>query len=60
MLTLARSDEAANLRWDLVDVSLPIIVENIVADRLAAADRAGMDLGAEIYPALRQGRWAGF
>lgn len=55
LLTLARSDEAANLRWDLVDVSLPIIVENIVADRLAAADRAGIDLGAEIYPACVRG-----
>ncbi|HTU60732.1 MAG TPA: ATP-binding protein, partial [Polyangiales bacterium] len=55
LLTLARSDEAANLRWDLADVSLPIIVENIVADRIAAADRAGVDLGAEIYPACVKG-----
>jgi two-component system, OmpR family, sensor histidine kinase TctE len=55
LLTLARSDEAANLRWDLVDVSLPLIVENIVADRVAAADRAGIDLGAEIYPACVRG-----
>jgi len=55
LLTLARSDEAANLRWDLADVSLPLIVENIVADRVAAADRAGVDLGAEIYPACVKG-----
>ena len=55
LLTLARSDEAANLRWDLVEVSLPLIVENIVADRVAAADRAGVDLGAEISPALVKG-----
>lgn len=55
LLTLARSDEAANLRWDLTDVSLPAIVENVVADRIAAADRAGVDLGAEIYPACVKG-----
>ena len=55
LLTLARSDEAANLRWDLSDVSLPIIVENTVADRVAAADRAGIDLGAEIQPAMIKG-----
>ena len=55
LLTLARSDEAANLRWDLTDVSLPIIVENIVADRVVAADRAGVDLGADIGPATVKG-----
>jgi two-component system sensor histidine kinase TctE len=55
LLTLARSDEAANLRWDLAEVSLPVIVENIVADRVAAADRAGVDLGADIAPATVKG-----
>jgi two-component system sensor histidine kinase TctE len=55
LLTLARSDEAANLRWELVDVSLPAIVESIVADRVATADRAGVDLGAEIRPASVRG-----
>ena len=55
LLTLARSDEAANLRWELVDVSLAVVVENIVADRVAAADRAGVDLGAEIRPAAVKG-----
>jgi two-component system sensor histidine kinase TctE len=55
LLTLARSDEAANLRWDLADVSLPVIVESIVADRVATADRAGVDLGAEIAPATVKG-----
>jgi two-component system sensor histidine kinase TctE len=55
LLTLARSDEAANLRWDLVDVDLAVIVENAVADRVAAADLAGVDLGAEIGPASVKG-----
>jgi two-component system sensor histidine kinase TctE len=55
LLTLARSDEAANLRWELEDVSLAVIVENIVADRVAAADQAGVDLGAEICPATVKG-----
>jgi len=55
LLTLARSDEAANLRWELTDVSLVGIVESIVADRVAAADRAGVDLGAEIGPASVKG-----
>ena len=55
LLTLARSDEAANLRWELEDVSLADIVENTVADRVAAADRAGIDLGAEISPATVKG-----
>ncbi|MEJ0039139.1 MAG: sensor histidine kinase [Gammaproteobacteria bacterium] len=55
LLTLARSDEAANLRWELVDVNLAVIVENIVADRVVTADRAGVDLGAEIRPAAVKG-----
>jgi two-component system sensor histidine kinase TctE len=55
LLTLARSEEAANLRWEFAEVSLPLIVENIVADRLAAADLAGVDLGAEIAPASVKG-----
>jgi two-component system sensor histidine kinase TctE len=55
LLTLARSDEAANLRWELADVQLADIVESVVADRVAAADRAGIDLGAEITPAMVQG-----
>jgi two-component system sensor histidine kinase TctE len=36
-------------------VSLVGIVESIVADRVAAADRAGVDLGAEIGPASVKG-----
>lgn len=55
LLTLARSDEAANLRWELTDVSLAVLVENTVADRVVAADRAGVDLGAEIRPATVKG-----
>jgi len=51
LLTLARSDEAANLRWDLAEVSLATVVENVVADRVVAAERSGVDLGAEIEPA---------
>jgi two-component system sensor histidine kinase TctE len=55
LLTLARSDEAANLRWELADVELADIVESVVADRVAAADHAGVDLGAEIQPAVVKG-----
>ena len=55
LLTLARSDEAANLRWDLVEVSLAAVVENVVADRVVAAEQSGVDLGAEIEPAAVKG-----
>jgi two-component system sensor histidine kinase TctE len=55
LLTLARSDEAANLRWELTDIDLADIVESVVADRLAAADSAGVDLGAELRPAPVKG-----
>ena len=55
LLTLARSDEAANLRWELAGVDLADIVESVVADRVAAADRAGVDLGAELHPASVRG-----
>jgi two-component system sensor histidine kinase TctE len=55
LLTLARSDEAANLQWELADVSLVSIVENTVADRVVAAERAGIDLGAEIDAASVKG-----
>ncbi len=47
LLTLARADESANPRWDFEDVELTTIVEAVIADSLAAAEDAGIDLGAE-------------
>ncbi|MEJ0034787.1 MAG: sensor histidine kinase N-terminal domain-containing protein [Gammaproteobacteria bacterium] len=55
LLTLARSDQAANLNWELVPIDLPSIVETVITDRLTAADAAGIDLGAEIEPASVRG-----
>ncbi len=51
LLTLARSDQAANLNWEFVPVDLRQLVEAVVTDRLASADRAGIDLGAHVEPA---------
>jgi two-component system, OmpR family, sensor histidine kinase TctE len=48
LLTLARADESANPRWEFEDVELTTIVEAAVADGLAAAENAGIDLGAEL------------
>jgi two-component system sensor histidine kinase TctE len=55
LLTLARSDEAANLNWDFTSVDLAQLVESIVTQRLATADLAGIDLGAQIEPAHARG-----
>ena len=55
LLTLARSDEAASLNWELTEVDLSSIVEATVADRISAADSAGVDLGAQIQPATVKG-----
>jgi two-component system sensor histidine kinase TctE len=55
LLTLARSDEAANLNWDFTSVDLAQLVETIVTQRLTAADLAGIDLGAQIEPARIRG-----
>ena len=55
LLTLARADESAAGNWVFDDVSLPILVESIVADSLSAAEHAGVDLGAAISPATVQG-----
>ncbi len=55
LLALARSDEGANLRWEMADVALAPIAEAIVADRIAAADLAGVDLGGDIQPAAIRG-----
>jgi two-component system sensor histidine kinase TctE len=55
LLTLARSDEAASLNWEFAEVDLTSIVEATVADRISAADAAGVDLGAQIQPASVKG-----
>ena len=55
LLTLARSDEAANLRWKLEPVPLEQLVSAILADRLTAADAAGVDPGAQLQPAVIEG-----
>lgn len=55
LLTLARSDQAANLNWDFAPVDLEALVESVISDRLAAADIARVDLGAEIEPAAVRG-----
>jgi len=55
LLTLARSEEAANLHWERLAVDLPRLVEDVVTERIASADSAGIDLGAQIEPATVQG-----
>jgi len=55
LLTLARSDQAASLNWEFVPLELPALVEGVVTERLAAADLAGVDLGAHIEPAKLKG-----
>jgi two-component system, OmpR family, sensor histidine kinase TctE len=55
LLTLARSDEAANLRWGFSTVELTQLVESVVADRLGFADMARVDLGAQLQPVRIQG-----
>lgn len=55
LLTLARSEEAANLHWEKLAVDLPRLVEHVVSERIAAADIAGIDLGAQMEPATVQG-----
>lgn len=58
LLTLARSEEAANLHWERLAVDLPRLVEDVVTERIASADIAGIDLGAQIEPATVQGvKW---
>jgi two-component system sensor histidine kinase TctE len=48
LLALARSDAAARAAEKFRDVSLPDIVEACVSARLASADRAAVDLGAQL------------
>ncbi|HEY2686366.1 MAG TPA: sensor histidine kinase [Steroidobacteraceae bacterium] len=55
LLTLARSDEATNLRWGFAEVDLAQTAEGVVADRLAAADLVGVDLGAQLKSARFSG-----
>lgn len=55
LLTLARSDQAANPQFELAPVDLPGLIEVVVEERLAAADRARIDLGAQIEPAAVNG-----
>jgi two-component system sensor histidine kinase TctE len=58
LLALARSDEAANLRWEFTQLELSEIVEETVADRISAALGAGIDMGADTEPGTIQGvRW---
>jgi len=58
LLALARSDEAANLRWEFTRIELADIVESTVADRISAALAAGIDIGADTEPGTIHGvRW---
>jgi two-component system sensor histidine kinase TctE len=58
LLALARSEEAANLRWEFTQLELPEVVETTVADRISAALGAGIDMGADTEPGTIQGvRW---
>jgi two-component system sensor histidine kinase TctE len=58
LLALARSEEAANLRWEFTQIELPEVVETTVADRISAALGAGIDMGADTEPGTIQGvRW---
>jgi two-component system sensor histidine kinase TctE len=55
LLTLARADQSAAPGWNFEDVDLTSLVESVVADCLAAAEQADVDLGAEITPASVSG-----
>jgi two-component system sensor histidine kinase TctE len=55
LLTLARADESASPRWDWEDVNLTAIVESAVAESLSLAQRARIDLGAELHDAVVRG-----
>jgi two-component system sensor histidine kinase TctE len=55
LLALARSDAAARAAEKFDDVSLPAVVEACVSARLAFADRAAVDLGAQLEPAQVRG-----
>jgi two-component system, OmpR family, sensor histidine kinase TctE len=55
LLTLARADESANPRWEFEEVELTAVVESVVEDSVAAAEDAGIDLGAELEQARVRG-----
>jgi two-component system sensor histidine kinase TctE len=55
LLTLARADESASPRWDWEDVDLTVVAESVVADTWPIAQKAGVDLGAELQPAAVRG-----
>jgi two-component system, OmpR family, sensor histidine kinase TctE len=55
LLSLARSDSATRAVDKLQHVSLPAVVDACVTANLAAADRAGVDLGAQVDPAETRG-----
>jgi len=55
LLALARSDAAARAAEKFHAVSLPAVVEACVSARLAFADRALVDLGAQLEPAEVRG-----
>jgi two-component system sensor histidine kinase TctE len=58
LLALARSDTAARTLVSLESVYLPGVVEAVIAPRLTAADRAQVEIGAQIDPAEARGvRW---
>jgi len=55
LLTLARADESANRRWEFEDVELTAIVEAVITESFSAAEKAGIDLGAELQHATVRG-----
>jgi len=55
LLALARSDAAARSASEFEWVSLTAVVDASVHTRLAAADRAGVELAAELEPAQARG-----
>jgi two-component system sensor histidine kinase TctE len=58
LLALARSDTAARTLVNLEAVYLPGVVEAAIAPRIGAADRAQVEIGAQIEPAETRGvRW---
>jgi two-component system sensor histidine kinase TctE len=55
LLSLARSDAATRAVSEFDRVSLPAVVDACVTASLAAADHAGVDLGAQVDPAETRG-----
>ncbi len=55
LLALARSDEAVTLDHRLEAVDLAAVVEAVLNERIATADDAGIDLGAQVEPACIRG-----